>query len=241
MKQQQITQQIKHTDHHATITVEELTEGLAAYPWCATLHMLLLRKLHAGNHPGFQAQLQQSALFVHDRKILHANLFAGRMTPMPSVDTTTQPETVTVAAQPEITGTSVEEMKQEVQEDLQEDLPEEAHEEVQEDLPEEVPEDVPEEATPSASPKEELIERFIREEPRIVPKEGDYTESVAIAERSNMPAFDLVTETLANVYLEQGNKSKAIKIFQSLSLTFPEKSSYFASRISEIRNTSNRL
>ncbi len=89
--------------------------------------------------------------------------------------------------------------------------------------------------------KEDLIGKFLQTEPRIVPKEGDFADAVAIAEKSNILYLDLVTETLADVYLKQGSKTKAIKIFEKLSLTIPEKSSYFAARIEELRKTSNRL
>jgi hypothetical protein len=43
--------------------------------------------------------------------------------------------------------------------------------------------------------------------------------------------FDFVSETLANIYEQQGDIEKATKAFQSLMLKYPEKSSYFASRL----------
>jgi tetratricopeptide (TPR) repeat protein len=46
---------------------------------------------------------------------------------------------------------------------------------------------------------------------------------------------DFVTETLANIYAKQGKYSKAIKIYQQLILNFPEKSTFFASRIRFLR------
>lgn len=40
-----------------------------------------------------------------------------------------------------------------------------------------------------------------------------------------------VTETLARIYEQQGNYARAISAYKNLSLKYPEKSSYFASRI----------
>jgi len=49
----------------------------------------------------------------------------------------------------------------------------------------------------------------------------------------------LVTETLAKVYLRQKHYKKAIKAYEILKLKYPEKSSFFASQILEIKNLAN--
>ena len=45
-----------------------------------------------------------------------------------------------------------------------------------------------------------------------------------------------MTETLAKVYLAQNNYKKAIQAYRILSLKYPEKSGFFADRISAIKN-----
>jgi hypothetical protein len=45
---------------------------------------------------------------------------------------------------------------------------------------------------------------------------------------------EIVTETMADVLIQQGKKSQAIAILKKLSLLHPEKSSYFTARISEL-------
>ena len=46
--------------------------------------------------------------------------------------------------------------------------------------------------------------------------------------------FDLYTETLAGIYLEQGYPEQAKRIYSKLILAYPEKSAYFAALIQKI-------
>jgi hypothetical protein len=82
----------------------------------------------------------------------------------------------------------------------------------------------------------DLIDRFIHTSPRIermtpgeVLPERDLT-----AEREQEHG-SYITETLARIYVNQGYYTRAIIIYEKLTLQFPEKSTYFASRIEKIK------
>ncbi len=81
--------------------------------------------------------------------------------------------------------------------------------------------------------KFDLIEKFIANNPKIGPVNANVPEvfsDYSIRENEN-----LMTETLAHVYLEQKKFNKAITAFQILSLKYPEKSSFFAHQIEAIK------
>lgn len=83
--------------------------------------------------------------------------------------------------------------------------------------------------------KLELIDRFIETNPKIMPVRGAVTPPANI-EKSVQENSSLMTETLARVYLEQKKYQKAIQAYEILILKYPEKSVFFADRISEIKN-----
>jgi len=54
------------------------------------------------------------------------------------------------------------------------------------------------------------------------------------ADEAGVPEFDLYTETLAGIYLEQGYPEQAKRIYSKLILAYPEKNAYFAALIQKI-------
>jgi len=95
-----------------------------------------------------------------------------------------------------------------------------------------------EESAPLSNKKlqSELIDKFILANPRIEPrKEKSETPLVDISTPFVEEREGFVTVTLARIYINQGYYSRAIDIYERLSLKFPEKSSYFASQIEKIK------
>ena len=93
-----------------------------------------------------------------------------------------------------------------------------------------------EEVKPIKKEKDErfdLIEQFIKNKPKI--PQITNTKSTDIAIESVTENNDLMTETLARVYLEQKQYDKAMQAFKILSLKYPEKSSFFADRIKAVK------
>ncbi len=80
--------------------------------------------------------------------------------------------------------------------------------------------------------KLQLIEKFLQSKPKIKPVKN--TESIDISRDSTVYNTNLMTETLAKVYIEQKKYDKAIQAFRILSLKYPEKSSFFANQIKAI-------
>ncbi len=81
--------------------------------------------------------------------------------------------------------------------------------------------------------KADLIDRFIEASPKISPTKQGVTLPAYF--ENSQDNSSIMTETLARVYLEQKKFTKAIQAYEILILKYPEKSSFFADRISDIK------
>ncbi len=85
-------------------------------------------------------------------------------------------------------------------------------------------------------PNTDLIDNFISKgSGKIIPVDTGEASAVDISEDSVKEHDGFITDTLAKIYIKQGYYSKAIFAYEKLILKFPEKSSYFAAQIEEIK------
>nr|WP_199156718.1 hypothetical protein [Pedobacter sp. ASV2] len=80
----------------------------------------------------------------------------------------------------------------------------------------------------------EIIDKFLKEDPTIKPPKPEQIDNENKAKKSAEDHYDLVSETLAKIYIEQMLYHKAIDTYKKLSLKYPEKSRYFADLIQSI-------
>jgi len=83
---------------------------------------------------------------------------------------------------------------------------------------------------------DDLIEKFLHSHVAIKPiSEVTHEAGKVISEQSDSIGEEMITETLAKVYLRQGLYLEAMKSYEKLILKFPEKNSYFAGQIENIK------
>ena len=86
--------------------------------------------------------------------------------------------------------------------------------------------------------QKELIDNFIKAEPKISAKKESAKEIVNqedLSKKNQVLGDDIVTENLANIMVKQGRIEKAVEIYNKLIWKFPHKKAYFAGRIKELK------
>ena len=82
--------------------------------------------------------------------------------------------------------------------------------------------------------KFKIIDKFLETNPKIEPSK-DYVSNVNLADEVKTDEKQLMTETLAQVYVNQRKYKQAIQAYQILILKNPKKSAYFAAEIEKIK------
>ena len=91
---------------------------------------------------------------------------------------------------------------------------------------------------PKVDEKLDLIEEFIKNSPKI--KINNDYEVKSSFKNDQKIKDELITETLAKIYMKQEKYNKAIKAYEILSLKYPKKSSFFADQINDIKKLKSK-
>ena len=90
--------------------------------------------------------------------------------------------------------------------------------------------------------KIEIIDSFLEKNPKIPNRKekDDKDDFLNLASDNKFNKSELMTETLAKIYVKQKKIKKALYAYKILSLKYPEKSSFFANQIKKLQKKQNK-
>ena len=90
--------------------------------------------------------------------------------------------------------------------------------------------------------KIEIIDSFLEKNPKITnrKKKSDEQDFLNLASDIKFNKSELMTETLAKIYVKQKKIKKALYAYKILSLKYPKKSSFFANQIKKLQKKQNK-
>lgn len=230
------------------------------FPFCQTIYVLMAIQSKKSNDLLFEKQLKKAAAYAADRRRLFEHIQNSEIETLEHKDQETpvkEKESTAPAEEPKPTHDPLE--KEYLSEAIHSVGLLDAEEIItEEDTVEQSPQEIEtptfdEDASHSFSewmthfndnketPKKDkpqsknlhnnLIDKFIQEDPKLVPKKTSFYSPVNMARLSVTDNSDVVSETLALILVDQGNYEKAISTYEKLCLKYPEKRSYFVNQI----------
>lgn len=208
---EELNHYIAHPEYLNKSTLPDLRQLVEMYPYCSTFTLLYAKNLSNINDLQFNAFLQKAVLNAYHRDALQALI---------AIPAVSEPIQTVVAPAPN---------------DAEEDSTiyhiAESPAPFNIDSPNCPITELPERSdTYKPLKQQDLIDKFIATNPKIqFSDKFEYEDpSGAWQEDSSEGIF---TESLAKIYIKQGQYEKALHIFEKLNLKYPEKSTYFADQI----------
>lgn len=242
---------LQHPEEISGIQTRNLQEFIAEYPYFQAARALQLKGLYNQQSFLYNSQLKVTAAYTSDRSLLfdfiNSSYFYRKQT-LKAATVLNEAVKPTVESTNEETLQTTTEEPQEASEEILNigkplDFNNERHsfsewlqlakaKPIQRE-PAKEPEPVTEKPV-SKSNKFDLIDKFLEKTPKIVPSR-EHTNNSNLAKQHTSASSQLMTETLARVYLEQKKYKDAIQAYEILILKYPEKSGLFADQINAIK------
>ena len=264
MNKEQFIDYITYPEKLNTVSLKELEEIVETFPYFQTARLLLTINLYKENNIKYHSVLKTTAVYAGNRNILKKHIDrAGKervtiifdkekqtennATPpndipaqekteqqketAPTSETTDEPTTPTPSTETK-SGSSEEDTIAQLKKIIEQRIREiEAEKKGRQEKPSQ---------KQSKKSKFDLIDEFIAKEPTISRPKAKFYDPVESAKESVVEKEDIVSETLAKIYYDQGYFEKAVRMYEKLILKYPEKSSYFAALIEKANNELNK-
>lgn len=224
MRNEKLIENIQNPMNIGKAEIADMRISLQAFPYFTSMQLLYAKGLYNTDSIGYNSQLRKAAAYVGNRKLLFKLITENVKVAEEIIEKpTAEKEMVKIEQKPE---TATPEKELEIGKPL-EFTENETH-----SFAEWLALTKAKKIDRKQQSSENLIDKFIEQEPRISkPKREEFFSPVQSAEQSLIENDEIVTETLARVYLEQEHFDKAISAYEKLSLKYPQKNSFFANQI----------
>lgn len=231
-----LTALIQHPEQMDKETLYDLRSLLALHPYYQSARLLMLQNLYILHDPSFDEELRRAAIYITDRKVIFNLVEAAHYKPKtPKADAPAKPgEDRTAALIDNFLDSIPTEDDEEKDKKKRKPTPADAAVDYVAYLLETENEDEAHGEDKAPQMKgQDLIDNFINKEGGnfTLQDEPEYTPEIDEENNaaSHQPAY--YTETLAKIYIKQGQYSKALEIIRHLNLNNSKKSVYFADQI----------
>ena len=216
MRNQKLIANIQNPMQIGKPEIADMRISLQAFPYFTSMQLLFAKGLYNTDSISYNRQLRKAAAYAGDRKLLF-RLITENVKEVEQI--------------PEIKIEKIEKI-QTPEKELEIGKPLEFTEKETHSFSEWLALTKIKKIDRTKGKEENLIDKFVETEPRISkPKREEFFSPMQSAKESLIENDEIVTETLARVYLEQAHYDKAIAAYEKLSLKIPQKSSFFASQI----------
>lgn len=196
---------IAHPEQLNKSTLSDIQQLADMYPYCATFTILYAKNLWNVNDLRFKAFVQKAALSTYHRDVLQQLMATPAVT-----ENDYSHSFISTSTVQRFNNSTVQRLNDEP-------------------TPYQLAE-VPEEEPIKPLKQQDLIDKFIASNPKIhLSDKFEYEEPQNLTQ--NEVSESVFTESLAKIYIKQGQYEKALHIFEKLNLKYPEKNTYFADQI----------